>query len=31
MRIAYVEKPEQMDLVPELFVELFKEYENNRS
>jgi hypothetical protein len=31
MRIAYVETPEKMDLVPELFAQLFKEYENNRS
>lgn len=31
MRIAYVEKPEQMDLVPDLFTHLFQEYENNRS
>jgi aspartate aminotransferase len=30
MRIAYVETPENMSLVPELFEKLFKEYESNR-
>jgi len=30
MRIAYVETPERMKLVPELFARLFLEYENNR-
>lgn len=30
MRIAYVETPEKMDLVPELFTQLFQEYENER-
>lgn len=27
MRVAYVEKPETMDIVPKLFVELFKQYQ----
>jgi len=30
MRIAYVETPEKMDLVPDLFTQLFQEYEKNR-
>ncbi|MCK5072495.1 MAG: aminotransferase class I/II-fold pyridoxal phosphate-dependent enzyme [Bacteriovoracaceae bacterium] len=30
MRVAYVETPEKMELVPTLFSELFKKYENMR-
>lgn len=30
MRIAYVETPEKMSLVPDLFAKLFQEYENTR-
>jgi aspartate aminotransferase len=30
MRIAYVETPQKMDLVPDLFAQLFQEYENSR-
>jgi len=30
MRIAYVEAPERMALVPELFAKLFEEYKNEK-
>lgn len=30
MRIAYVETPEKMNLVPDLFAKLFQQYENTR-
>jgi hypothetical protein len=30
MRIAYVDTPEKMALVPELFTKLFHEFENLR-
>ena len=31
MRIAYVEPPERMALVPRLFAELFRQYEATRA
>ena len=30
MRVAYVESPERMAMVPQLFAELFEQYESGR-